>query len=239
VGSHELTANPNVQQLIEAIRPDGKIPRLLQILKENSEAKILIFSSTKIGCETLGRTMWQKGFTEIATLHGDKDQSQRNHILADFKTKTLKCVIATDVAARGLDVKDIDLVVNYDFPNDIESYIHRIGRTARAGKKGTAISFLTPDNYGLVDELMAVLQAAGQPIPPELRSIGGEEIRRGKKRSPSSGGNSNKTPYGASLAGGARGGGRGGNNDFDWGFDSPSDLGGGGRRKAKDDDDWW
>lgn len=124
------------------------------------------------------------GFNEVAVLHGDKSQAQRDNILKDFKSGILKCVIATDVASRGLgmsmaskpwliglDVKDIDLVINYDFPQSIETYIHRIGRTARAGKKGTAITYITEKDVGFVSELIDVLKEAKQTVPEELSAL--------------------------------------------------------------------
>jgi ATP-dependent RNA helicase DDX5/DBP2 len=171
IGSEELTANPNVKQVIEVTTPIGKLTRILDLIKEAKDSKMLIFVGTKFGCEALGRAMFLNGFREVATLHGDKTQPQRDMVMKDFKSNTLRCVVATDVAARGLDVKDIDLVINYDFPPNIETYIHRIGRTARAGKTGTAVSFFTDENIPVIRDLMDVLTAAKQPIPPEIRQL--------------------------------------------------------------------
>jgi len=107
----------------------------------------------------------------VTTLHGDKTQIQRNNILGDFRTGILNVVIATDVAARGLDVNDIQTVINYDFPTDVETYVHRIGRTARAGKKGESFSFFTEEDYSNAKDLVAVLKKANQNIPKELEEI--------------------------------------------------------------------
>jgi len=143
-----------------------------------------------MGADILARQFVENNIHQslpFATLHGDKIQSHRNNIMEDFKSDKLLLVIATDVASRGLDVKDIDLVINYDVPDTIEPYIHRIGRTARAGKKGQSLSFFTPENYGLIKDLREILKKAGQPIPPELdiKSSGSIQSSSGPKRSDS------------------------------------------------------
>jgi len=126
---------------------------------------------TKLGADYLSRKF---SFARVhehlpyASLHGDKTQTQRNNIVTDFKNDELTVIIATDVASRGLDVKDIEVVVNYDMPHSIESYIHRIGRTGRAGKPGLSITYFTPKDQPIARELKDILQRAGQPIPPEL-----------------------------------------------------------------------
>jgi len=107
----------------------------------------------------------------MAVLHGDKTQIQRNNILSDFRKNLLHLVVATDVAARGIDVSDIERVINFDFPQNIESYIHRIGRTARGGKSGESVSFFTPVDFHNVKDLVDVLNQANQPIQKELQTI--------------------------------------------------------------------
>ena len=104
-------------------------------------------------------------------IHGDKSQNERDMALAEFKSGTSPILVATDVAARGLDVKDIQLVVNYDFPNNIEDYVHRIGRTGRAGAKGTAITLFTSDNNKQARDLVKLLQQTQQYVPPELQQM--------------------------------------------------------------------
>lgn len=126
-------------------------------------------------------------------IHGDKIQMQRDSIFGIFKTKLKdfdgksNLLIATDVASRGLDVRDIDFVINYDMPLNIEDYVHRIGRTGRAGDKGTAVSFMTSTELGLVEELITVLTQSGQKIPDRLYDMKQEaqyvaEERRMKKQ---------------------------------------------------------
>lgn len=104
--------------------------------------KVLIFAETKRGCEQLSKDLTTDGYFALS-LHGDKTQSQRDYVMKQFKTSEARLVCATDVASRGLDVRDITIVINYDIPKQIDNYIHRIGRTGRAGDKGVSVSFLT------------------------------------------------------------------------------------------------
>merc|ERR1719201_50197 len=106
-----------------------------------------------------------------AAIHGDKDHFQRTQTLEAFKHGICPVLIATDVAARGLDIKDVRAVVNYDFPNNVEDYVHRIGRTGRAGAKGNAYTFFTQRDGRKAAELIAVIEGAGQTPPPELREM--------------------------------------------------------------------
>jgi len=172
VGSMELSANPNVTQKIVVIEKFNRIKHLVNLLKTET-SKTLIFVNTKVTCDILG-THLARALPEniqFAVIHGNKTQIQRNNILEDFRSGVLQIVIATDVASRGIDVKDIKRVINYEFPTNIENYIHRIGRTARAGKKGEAVSYFTEDDFGLTKELVEILTEAKQEIPPELNKI--------------------------------------------------------------------
>merc|ERR1711862_765349 len=105
------------------------------------------------------------------SIHGDKKQEEREWVLEQFKNGKSPILIATDVAARGLDVKDIKFVINYDFPNNIEDYVHRIGRTGRAGATGSAYTFFTSDKFKHANDLIAVLREARQPVPEELEKL--------------------------------------------------------------------
>jgi len=105
------------------------------------------------------------------SIHGDKNQAERDWVLAEFKSGRSPIMTATDVAARGLDVKDIKCVVNYDFPSSLEDYVHRIGRTGRAGAKGTAFTFFTHANAKYARDLIKILQEAGQVVNPALSSM--------------------------------------------------------------------
>jgi len=107
---------------------------------------------------------------QARAMHGDKSQEERDWVLKEFKSCQATLLIATDVAARGLDVDDIRMVVNFDFPNDTETYIHRIGRTGRAGKKGVAVSFFVTEKNGrMAKDLIEILSRTDQNVPNELR----------------------------------------------------------------------
>merc|ERR1712151_584478 len=148
-------------------------------------SKILIFCETKRGGDDLTREMRLDGFPALC-IHGDKKQEERDWVLKEFKTGKSPILVATDVAARGIDVKDIKYVINYDFPKEIADYIHRIGRTGRAGALGSSYSFFTSDRFRLAKDLIGVLEEARQPVPEELQKLadgggyggGGGERRR-------------------------------------------------------------
>lgn len=136
VGSLDLAGNKNITQVIEVGTDQDKYRSLLRHLRENLTPKdrVLVFVETKKGCDMLTRSLRMDGF-QARAMHGDKSQEERDWVLREFKSCQSTLLVATDVAARGLDVDDIKMVVNFDMPNDMENYIHRIGRTGRAGKK--------------------------------------------------------------------------------------------------------
>merc|ERR1712125_312177 len=124
-----------------------------------------------MGCDMLTRSLRMDGF-QARAMHGDKSQEERDWVLKEFKSRQSTLLVATDVAARGLDVDDIRMVVNFDFPNDMESYIHRIGRTGRAWKKGIAVSFFVSLKNGrLAKDLIETLNRTNQIIPTELQNV--------------------------------------------------------------------
>ncbi|KAG2278274.1 hypothetical protein Bca52824_060829 [Brassica carinata] len=195
IGSADLKANQSINQVIEIVQTPEKYTRLLTLLKQLMDgSKILIFVETKRGCDQVTRQLRMDGWPALA-IHGDKNQTERDRVLSEFKSGRSPIMTATDVAARGLDVKDIKCVVNYDFPTSLEDYIHRIGRTGRAGAKGMAMTFFTHDNAKFARELIKILQEAGQVVPPTL--------------CPSSGGGGG----GGGRSFRSRGGGRGGFGD--------------------------
>jgi len=178
VGSDELTANKNITQIVEVMQDYDKPRRLGEVLRNESHKKMLIFCETKRGCDELCRNLKAMKFPAMA-IHGDKEQRERDWVLSSFKSGQTTRLIATDVAARGIDVKDCALVVNYDFPGTVEDYVHRIGRTGRAGAKGTSISFFTEKDAGRARELIDVLREANQTVPPELSAMRGGGSKRG------------------------------------------------------------
>ncbi|KAK0420162.1 hypothetical protein QR680_014546 [Steinernema hermaphroditum] len=170
VGSMELSANHNITQKIEILDENDKQRRLMQLLDEilkQDECKTIIFVETKRKADELTRNMRRDGWPALC-IHGDKSQNERDWVLNEFKQGRTPILLATDVAARGLDVNDIKFVINYDFANNSEDYVHRIGRTGRREKKGTAYTFFTPANAPKAADLIKVLQEAKQEIPPQL-----------------------------------------------------------------------
>merc|ERR1712083_907988 len=135
-------------------------------------SKILLFTETKRGADALTREMRTAGWPALS-IHGDKQQSERDWVLKEFKEGKNPILIATDVAARGLDVKDIKYVINYDFPSQIEDYVHRVGRTGRAGATGSSYTFFTSDKVRMAKDLINVLREASQPVPEELERLAG------------------------------------------------------------------
>lgn len=135
------TAQNVEQNVIRASGKANKINTLKDLLRKEEFGKVIIFNRTKHGAEELARELFDSGF-KAGSIHGNKSQSQRESALRKFKSNEMNILVATDVAARGIDVKDISHVINFDQPATYEDYIHRIGRTGRAGKKGIALTFV-------------------------------------------------------------------------------------------------
>ncbi|WVZ82637.1 hypothetical protein U9M48_029881 [Paspalum notatum var. saurae] len=166
----ELVANKSITQYVEVIPPMDKQRRLEQILREQERgSKIIIFCSTKKMCDQLARGIGRS--FGAASIHGDKSQADRDHVLNQFRTGRTPILVATDVAARGLDVKDIRVVINYDFPTGVEDYVHRIGRTGRAGATGVSYTFFSEQDWKYAGDLVKVLEGANQQVPPQLRDM--------------------------------------------------------------------
>ena len=136
----ELTV-PNIEQIYFEIKEKSKLDALCRIIDMYSPELSIVFCNTKKKVDDVVGQLQGRGYFAEA-LHGDLKQNQRNQVMKKFRSKTLEILVATDVAARGIDVDDIDVVFNFDLPSDEEYYIHRIGRTARAGRKGTAYTFV-------------------------------------------------------------------------------------------------
>jgi len=174
-----LAANTSIHQIVEVITEREKPARLMSLLKQHYKPgkKIIIFGLYKKECAWLDSHLQKNGYDKTVALQGDLTQDKREKAIADFKANKLSPLVATDVAARGLDVQDVELVINYTFPLTIEDYVHRIGRTGRAGKNGLAICFFCPESKGVQDEkahagdLVKVMKDAGQTVPPELQKI--------------------------------------------------------------------
>ncbi|EEC17657.1 probable ATP-dependent RNA helicase DDX5 [Ixodes scapularis] len=173
VGSEDLCANHNIRQVVHVCQGFEKEEKLLETLREiNAEGdqRTLIFVATKARVVTIVQNLYKNGFRAVAT-HGDLSQNKRDIALDRFRSGKTPILVATDVAARGLDVSDIKYVINYDYPDTSESYVHRIGRTGRSNRSGTAITLFTPDNAGQAKQLVSVLQEAKQEVNPELLEL--------------------------------------------------------------------
>jgi len=111
-----------------------------------------------------------KGFT-VESIHGGREQSDREMALENLRNGEVSILIATDVASRGIDINDVTVVINYDFTKDIEEYVHRVGRTGRAGKTGLAITLMTRSNWSKAKDLIEVMEKSGQTVPPQLQDM--------------------------------------------------------------------
>ncbi|CAD8149299.1 unnamed protein product [Paramecium octaurelia] len=170
IGSQEVTINKNITQETICLYQNEKQEELLYILEElSNKDKVLIFVETKKDCEDLANYLSEHGFF-CMSLHGDKTQQQRDYVMKEFKASKCKLLCATDVASRGLDVRDISLVINYDFPNQIDNYVHRIGRTGRAGDKGRSITMITLDAMDprIAKQLVDLLKDSEQVVNDDL-----------------------------------------------------------------------
>ncbi|KAJ5890244.1 ATP-dependent RNA helicase dbp2 [Penicillium tannophilum] len=173
VGSTDLSANHRINQIVEVVSDFEKRDRMIKHMEkimEDRSNKIIIFTGTKRVADEITRFLRQDGWPALS-IHGDKQQNERDWVLNEFKTGKSPIMVATDVASRGIDVKDITHVLNYDYPNNSEDYVHRIGRTARAGAKGTAITFFTTDNSKQARDLVTILTEAKQQIDPRLAEM--------------------------------------------------------------------
>ncbi|XP_075894003.1 putative ATP-dependent RNA helicase DDX17 [Nelusetta ayraudi] len=173
VGALELSANHNILQIVDVCMESEKDQKLFQLMEEimaEKENKTIIFVETKKRCDDLTRRMRRDGWPAMC-IHGDKSQPERDWVLSEFRNGKAPILIATDVASRGLDVEDVKFVINYDYPNSSEDYVHRIGRTARSTNKGTAYTFFTPGNLRQARDLVRVLEEARQAINPKLLQL--------------------------------------------------------------------
>lgn len=199
----ELVANKAITQYVEVLPYMEKHKRLEQILRSQEPgSKIIIFCSTKKMCDQLARNLTRP--FGAAAIHGDKSQGERDYVLNQFRTGRSPVLVATDVAARGLDIKDIRVVINYDFPTGVEDYVHRIGRTGRAGATGVAYTFFAEQDAKYASDLVKVLEGANQRVPPEIRDMASRGGGMGRSRR-----------WGSGTGG--RDGGRGGRNDSSYG----------------------
>ena len=189
-------AAQDIEQRVMYVEDDEKDSYLLHELDNWGNERVLIFVETKRKADVLQHYLQNQDFY-VASIHGDRSQSDREDALNAFKSNQVQILVATDVAARGLDIPDVSLVINYDTPQNIEDYVHRIGRTGRAGNTGVAISFINENNRPIARDLYDLLEESNQKIPPFLEDLcntrqrgrsgrsgfGGRDIRHGTQKS--------------------------------------------------------
>jgi ATP-dependent RNA helicase DBP3 len=169
-----LSANKRVAQTVEVIEDRARESRLRQLLEQyhgKRNNRVLVFALYKKEAERLENSLRRDGW-KCCSIHGNKNQGARTSALAEFKDGSCPLLIATDVAARGLDIPNVEVVLNYTFPLTIEDYVHRIGRTGRAGKKGISHTFFQPGDKSHAGELQQVMKQAGQEVPEALMKFG-------------------------------------------------------------------
>jgi ATP-dependent RNA helicase DDX3X len=187
-------ASDTVQSSFEKVRENEKPDALVKILNEHPESLILVFVAKKRTASWLCQFMWRHGIKDTAEIHGDLSQNERERALSMFRSRRCRVLVATDVAARGLDIPSVNLVVNYDLPMNIDDYVHRIGRTGRIGHEGKAISFYVsprddPVNHSgnILKELVELLEnSATNTVPDFLMEEYNEKYNKpqGGRRAP-------------------------------------------------------
>jgi ATP-dependent RNA helicase DDX46/PRP5 len=192
VGARSVVA-PEITQIVEVRKDEDKFVRLLELLGNLSEgdedARTLIFVDRQEAADGLLRDLMRRGYP-CMSIHGGKDQTDRDSTIADFKAGVVQVLVATSVAARGLDVKQLKLVVNYDCPNHMEDYVHRVGRTGRAGEKGTAVTFITEEQDRYALDIAKALKYSKQPVPEDVQKLVDgfqEKLKAGKEKASGSG----------------------------------------------------
>ena len=187
------STSKDVKQLLYYVPKRNKIELCLHILRNTVKGNIIIFRRTKFGVDKLEKTLQKNGY-KVDSIHGDKSQTARQDALNRFKRDDVNILIATDVAARGIDINELDAVINFDLPNIPETYVHRIGRTARAGHSGTAYSFCSADEKNYIKSIQQLIQIQidiiedhPYPLDPKAKPIihkskkTGSKHRKGRK----------------------------------------------------------
>uniref|UniRef100_A0A6B2FX80 RNA helicase n=1 Tax=Myxobolus squamalis TaxID=59785 RepID=A0A6B2FX80_MYXSQ len=163
-----------IQQQIILVPEQEKFHKLITLLtsiqEENHHSHILIFVDRKFTVDKIESDLYQKRF-RVVSIHGDRSQMERDEALGLFRSRQAAVMVATDVAQRGLDVPNVTHVINFSFPNDIEDYVHRIGRTGRVGNTGYAISFFNDANASLATPLINLLNDNKQDVPSFLSTM--------------------------------------------------------------------
>ncbi|EDK44554.1 ATP-dependent RNA helicase ded1 [Lodderomyces elongisporus NRRL YB-4239] len=223
------STSENITQKVLYVEDEEKKSVILDLLNANSEGLTIVFTETKRMADNLADFLYDQGFPATA-IHGDRSQYEREKALAAFKSGQAPILVATAVAARGLDIPNVSHVINYDLPSDIDDYVHRIGRTGRAGNVGIATAFFNRNNKNIVKGMLDLLTEANQEVPDFLNKIARESAfgrpGRGSSRGGGAGG------FGGSRGGAnrdfRRAGGASGSSSSGWGNSSSSGWGGSG-----------
>ncbi|KAK9478927.1 ATP-dependent RNA helicase ded1 [Lipomyces japonicus] len=244
------STSENITQKIEYVEDNDKRSVLLDILSSNKGGLTLIFTETKRMADSLCDFLINQDFP-ATSIHGDRSQRERETALDMFRSGAAPIMVATAVAARGLDIPNVTHVVNYDLPTDIDDYVHRIGRTGRAGNTGIATAFFNRGNKGVAKELIDILKEANQEVPDFLEQVaaeggysrGGRGGRGGRtsgnrdfRRGGGGGGYDHGSSYGGGYGGGSSyGGGYGGGSSYGgYGGNAAPSYGGGNNQSS-----WW
>ena len=168
-------ASDTVKSTFMKVKETEKADTLIQVLTEHADSLVLVFVAKKRTASWLCQYMWRHGIKQTGEIHGDLSQNERERALSMFRSRQCRVLVATDVAARGLDIPNVNLVINYDLPMDIDSYVHRIGRTGRIGHEGKAVSFYVspkddPINHSanILKELVELLEQSEANSAPEF-----------------------------------------------------------------------
>ncbi len=162
---------PKIEQFVHHLPQSGKQSLLLSLLQDSALSRVIVFTRTKHGANKVAATLENAGH-QVNAIHGNKSQPQREKALRDFRSGRARILVATDIAARGIDVTGVSHVINFDLPAEAESYVHRIGRTARAGAEGIAISFCDPEERGtlrMIERLIGAPIATVGDAPPPMQ----------------------------------------------------------------------
>ncbi|KAK9368058.1 ATP-dependent RNA helicase [Lipomyces kononenkoae] len=253
------STSENITQKVEYVEDSDKRSVLLDILASNKGGLTLIFTETKRMADSLCDFLINQNFP-ATSIHGDRTQREREAALDMFRSGRAPIMVATAVAARGLDIPNVTHVVNYDLPSDIDDYVHRIGRTGRAGNTGLATAFFNRGNRGVVKELIDILREANQEVPDFLEAVaneggyaargrGGRGGRGGGTRDYRRGGNTGGGGYdsgyggggGGAYGGSGYGGGYSGGGGYGGGYNSGSSYGNGGSSygASNNQNSWW
>ncbi|QPG73691.1 hypothetical protein FOA43_001004 [Brettanomyces nanus] len=185
VGTRNLLSS-EISQKFAVIALEEKFTRLLQILGEfkssDPNGKVLIFADTQKNCDSLVRLLTTRGYPSLC-LHGGREQADRDNIVKTFRDGLVDTLVATSIASRGLDIAGLNLVINYDSPTHMEDYVHRVGRTGRAGKKGASYTFITPTEEKSASDIVRLLELSSMEVPSELKKMATsfrEKVSNGK-----------------------------------------------------------